>query len=435
MAGHLPIEVDWIVPAIPALKVVERDGRWLCLNPELPAWICTTKLGALLLQMVDGRRSIHEFHDLMSSEGIEIPLSRVAAFFQAARDAMLFEKPEHDGLQGAWGQRKLEALYVHLTNRCNLQCSYCYRESSPSLAILHDPGRFSRALEYLQPFAVSGMEVTFSGGEPLMHPGFKEIVETSSRLGYTNRLLTNGTLITDDLADFLRTHFRSVKVSLDGPNDEIHSRTRGKGNFSRVIHNIDRLAQRGIRVVVQVTLTKESLPGADEINLVLPDLPNVAVRFTPLLPMGRGTGLESESIDNEEFYGFSKTQGQGGRYVRGRRNRGCHAGAGSLSVADNGDVYPCHLFHAGPFLFGNIFRDPFEEIFFGERNRAFAQSMDVEQNNPVCKECELRFLCGGGCHANTLHATGDHHGVDTFCSYQRKIIYDSLFAASSPLQA
>jgi radical SAM protein with 4Fe4S-binding SPASM domain len=432
VARECLVDANWIVPAIPELKVVERDGRWLCLNPEVPAWICTTKPSSLVLKMANGSRSVREYHELMSSHGIEAPLAKLIEFFQSAVDAKLFERPEQGGSTMSWGSRKLTALYLHITNRCNLQCSYCYRESSPHLTVLHDSGKFCEMLEYIQPFAVPRMEVTFSGGEPLMHPGFKEIVETSSRLGYRNLLLTNGTLLTDDMASFLATHFRWVKVSLDGPNDEIHARTRGKGNFSRVIRNVERLARRDVRVVVQVTLTKSSLLHANEIKTVLPDLPTIAVRFTPLLPMGRGTEMESEYIDNGEFYEFSKGQGLGLRCARGRRNRGCHAGAGSLSIAENGDVYPCHLFHSSEFHFGNIFHDPFEEIFFGEKVKAFARSMDVEQNNPVCRDCELRFLCAGGCHANTLHATGDYHGVDTFCSYQKRVIYDALFASSVP---
>lgn len=427
------VHADWIVPSIHQLKTTERDGRWLCLNPEIPSWICTTRPAALLLQMADGKRSVQEYRDLMGAHEIEVPLDSLVEFFQSAVDARLFESPRNeDSAIDAWESRRLSGLYLHVTDRCNLQCSYCYRESSPRLSVLHDSAKVCAMLEFIKPFSVPRLEVTFSGGEPLMHPGFREIVEMSSRLGYTNRLLTNGTLMHDEMADFIAAHFRGVKISLDGPNEEIHSGTRGKGNFARVVRSVERLAARGARVSVQVTLTKSSLPHAAEIRDAIPDLPNVTVRYTPLLPMGRGSGMEHEYIDNDEFYNFSRSRGVGIQYVRGQRNRGCHAGAGSLSVADTGDVYPCHLFHSGPFLFGNIFRDSFQDIFFGETARAFARSMDVEENNPVCRECELRFLCGGGCHANTLHATGDHHGVDTFCSYQKKIVYDALFASSNP---
>ncbi|WP_445520816.1 SPASM domain-containing protein [Streptomyces sp. NEAU-174] len=76
---------------------------------------------------------------------------------------------------------------------------------------------------------------------------------------------------------------------------------------------------------------------------------------------------------------------------------------------------------------GNIFNQPFDEIFFSERNRAYVETMDVEANNDVCRSCEVRFLCGGGCKANTLHSIGDHRGVDLYCGYLRTTITDELF--------
>jgi radical SAM protein with 4Fe4S-binding SPASM domain len=431
------IDADWIVPAIPELKVIERDGRWLCLNPAVPAWLRTTKPGAFLLQLVDGSRSVRDYHEILAAHDIAVPLSKLAGFFQSAVAAQIFAQPASGSPPDLWEDRKLTAIYLHITNRCNLQCSYCYRESSPHLAVVHDAGRFREMLQYLKPFSIPGMTVTFSGGEPLMHPGFREIVEASSQQGCENLLLTNGTLLTDERIDFIGAHFAMVKISLDGPNEEIHSRTRGKGNFARVLRNIERLARKGIRVAVQVTLSKSGLPHADEVKQALPDLPNVKVLFTPLLPMGRGSELADDYIDNGDFYSFSKGKGAAA-YVPGRRNRGCHAGVSSLSIADTGDVYPCHLFHASAFHFGNIFHDRFEDIFFGEKIRSYIRTMDVEHNNPTCRQCEVRFLCGGGCHANTLYSIGSHHGPDSFCSFIKSSIYDSLFrtaGATSPSPA
>jgi radical SAM protein with 4Fe4S-binding SPASM domain len=260
-----------------------------------------------------------------------------------------------------------------------------------------------------------------------MHPGLREIVEASVGQGYSNILLTNGTLVTDEVADFICGRFRFVKISLDGPTEEAHSRTRGKGNFSRVVKGITRLAERGVRVKVQVTFMKSTLPHLNEIKKVFSDLPNVSIVYTPLLPMGRGAAIDNESIDNDTFYDFAKDRRSVARYLPGQRIRSCHAGVSNLSIADTGDVYPCHHFHSAEFRFGNIFHDSFESIFFGDRIRSYIHSMDVEHNNPECKKCEVRFLCGGGCHANNLHATGSHRGADIYCSYLKRIIYDELF--------
>jgi radical SAM protein with 4Fe4S-binding SPASM domain len=432
MSPESLVDANWIVPAVPELKVVERDGAWLCLNPEVPAWLRTTQSGALLLQLVDGHQSIEDLHSILTASGIPASIPQLSNFFQKALAAKLFEKPEHDSSTLPWESRKLSAMYLHLTNRCNLQCSYCYRESSPHLPILHDSRRFCEMFEYIKPFTSPNMTITFSGGEPLMHPGFREIAQTAVSLGYSNALLTNATLISEENADFIRDHFRFVKISLDGPNEETHAKTRGKGNFARVLKGIERLAHRGVRVKVQVTLAKSTLPNLGDIKKVVPDLPNVNVTFTPLLPMGRGAEMDSEGVDNETFYEFAQGRRSVGRYTPGQRIRSCHAGLSNLSIADTGDVYPCHHFHSGEFHFGNIFHDPFGEIFFGEKIRDYVRSMDVMHNNPECAACEVRFLCGGGCHANTLHAMGDYRGADTFCSYLKRVIYDDLFASTAP---
>ncbi|NJL28961.1 MAG: radical SAM protein [Thermoanaerobaculia bacterium] len=361
MTTESRIDNDWVPPLLPELEVIEREGRWLCLNPRVPSWIVTRRPGALLLKMIDGESSVGDYQRLLDAHGI--PSAGVAELFQVAMTARLFESPTVPRVGESWHGRKLSAIYLHLTNRCNLQCSYCYRESSPQLPIHHDASRFIAMLEYLKPYTSPHMEITFSGGEPTMHPGFREVVETSTHLGYRNVLLTNATRITDPLADFIHEHFRRAKISLDGPNEEIHSQTRGKGNFSNVIRGIEKLLARGVRVVVQVTLSKSGLPYVDEIRRVLPETPNLRVVYTPLFPMGRGAEVADEAPDNDDFYGFSTAHGGGTRYAPGRPSRGCHAGAGSLSIADTGDVYPCHLFHFDAFRLGNVFHDSFENIF------------------------------------------------------------------------
>jgi radical SAM protein with 4Fe4S-binding SPASM domain len=132
--------------------------------------------------------------------------------------------------------------------------------------------------------------------------------------------------------------------------------------------------------------------------------------------MGRGNQVPDYNyIDNDAFSGLHRglarvSEGRlASEYVPGYRTRRCHAGAFNMSIADTGDVYPCHLFHQASFKLGNIFTDTFDDIFDGKRNREYVASMDVEANNSICAACEVRFLCGGGCKANALHSSGDHH--------------------------
>ena len=72
---------EWVPPAIPDLRLVERNGQWLCLNPSVPGWVITTRAGTLLLQLADGRRSVQEIGDLLRAGGLDVEQRDVAAFF------------------------------------------------------------------------------------------------------------------------------------------------------------------------------------------------------------------------------------------------------------------------------------------------------------------------------------------------------------------
>jgi radical SAM protein with 4Fe4S-binding SPASM domain len=427
--GSIPTDESWVPPAIPDLSVREHDGRCLCLNPAGPAWIVTNREGALLLQLADGTRTVGEIHALLQRSGIGVRLEHIQAMFANAREGQLFESS--GGKEADWNARRLAAVHLHLTNRCNLECTYCYRESTPRLPVHHTADHFVDALKAMQPFAADKLTITFTGGEPLMFPGFESVVEASTALGFENLLLTNGILITDERADFIARHFTSITISLDGPTEAIHAATRGRGNHKRVLLGIRRLAEAGADVRVKVTVSPANLQYCHEVSDILPD--TVTAQFTPMMPMGRGDELHREFIDNDTFLGLSRglaraTDGRlSNSYVPGQKARRCHAGIFNVSIADTGDVYPCHLFHQDAFKLGNIFTQPFGEVFFGEANHSYVDAMDVEANNDICRSCEVRFLCGGGCKANSLHSTGDFRGVDRYCSYLKASIYDDLF--------
>jgi radical SAM protein with 4Fe4S-binding SPASM domain len=286
-------------------------------------------------------------------------------------------------------------------------------------------------LDFIKPFCGPEMTVTFAGGEPLSYPGFRDVVEKSTELNYKNKLLTNGTLITESIANFIGEHFANVKISLDGPDQASHAVTRGD-NFDSVLRGIRRIAERDIDLIVQVTVTTDNLRLVTKFRSLLPA--NVKCSFTPMLPMGRGAD-ETAFVSNEQFLELNRITAteeecHEQRYFPAVANRSCHAGLASLSIADTGDVYPCHLFHDSQFRFGNIFHTPFEELFFGTAIQDYVQSMDVLHNNSICRECEVRFLCGGGCKANALHSTGDYRGIDLYCGFLKETIVDNLFLSA-----
>jgi radical SAM protein with 4Fe4S-binding SPASM domain len=417
------------------LRVYNRAEKFIIFNPTIPSWVFSNATGAVILKIASAGYPLGQVMKIAADNGIS--RTSVEQFFEKCFSAKLFEVGEKGGRWKDGGRatgRRLQSINLHLTNQCNLSCSYCYRNSSPRIQIKRFGHEFNAFLDDCRDIRTENPAITFTGGEPMTHPDFWEVAEYAKSIGFSNHLLTNGTFVTPFNALKLAGLFESVKISLDGASEATHAKTRGADNFEAVINGINVLSQyfeKG-RLMVQTTVNSDNLEEVTLINDILPK--QVEVRHTPLMRMGRG--LQTDPIDiinNDQFHNLSRKLddgNDGGSRMpqMGKRTFGCHAGDSHISVADNGDVYPCHLFHQNAFKMGNIFVDKIAHIFRLEKMSEFGASMDVENNNSQCSSCDIRYLCGGGCKANPLHASKDYRKPDIFCSFYRKARLDDLFS-------
>lgn len=184
------------------------------------------------------------------------------------------------------------SLEVAITGRCNLRCLYCSHFTSAADVPEDLPAR-----EWLTFFEELGrqavLRVTLEGGEPFIRPDLPELIEglVKNRLRFS--LLSNGTLITDELAAFLAETRRCdyVQVSLDGSKPETHEACRGQGNFARAVQGLQNLRRHGVPVTVRVTIHRHNLE----------DLPEVA-RF-----LLEDLGLPSFSTNSADYMGLCRT--------------------------------------------------------------------------------------------------------------------------------
>lgn len=427
------INIASAVAAPVHLRVYRRGERFIIFNPTAPAWVHTNAVGAVAVKLMDGSRTVEEIAAVCSENGVSS--ASVLHFFEKASDANLFTvfPPSLRWEKMQWRSRRITAIYLHMTNKCNLSCSYCYRNSSPRISIKHFGDEFIAFLKDASPLMHQHAKITFSGGEPMIHPDFFQVAEYCHQAGLKCDLLTNGMFIDEDNVARVAANFQYVKISLDGATEETHALTRGDG-FDKAVRALTLLAGfPSVMVDAQMTLNQENLDDCHKLRALLPS--SVRVKFTPAMPMGRGkleadmaisnaTFIDVDNMTEPEAYGHKKLD-------QNRRTFGCHAGYSNLSISDRGDVYPCHLFHSNEFKFGNIFVDSIEDIFFSVRNYEYSREMDVEYNNPRCGSCDFRYLCGGGCKANPLHAKGDFRGSDTYCSFIRNNLLNGMFAETA----
>ena len=167
--------------------------------------------------------------------------------------------------------KHLQMMMKPASSNCNLRCSYCFYEDECRNREIPSYGFMSPdTLEVLVKKALEEAEDSctfgFQGGEPMLAglPFFQKFIEFTEKYKNPETRLsfciqTNGTLIDDDWAEFLRKNRFLVGISLDGIG-EIHDRSRkdaqGKDTFRKVLKNAEFLQKKQVDVNILCVLTK-----------------------------------------------------------------------------------------------------------------------------------------------------------------------------------
>ena len=142
---------------------------------------------------------------------------------------------------------------VHITDRCNLSCSYCGFDSGGGERAEIPYETLQEILPVLDRHNVRHLDL--SGGEVTTRKDLFDILSLAEETHMSLGLISNGTLITSLYAERLARHdIYSVKISLDGFEGE-HDKLRGKGNYKRAMEGIRNLIGNGIKTKVLLTLT------------------------------------------------------------------------------------------------------------------------------------------------------------------------------------
>jgi radical SAM protein with 4Fe4S-binding SPASM domain len=293
----------------------------------------------------------------------------------------------------------LRYLELQLTDRCNLRCRHCYIGEGFHQDLPHET-----ILSILKEFEkIQGLRLLLSGGEPLLHPLFWETNEVLREYAFRSVLLSNGVLITRDMAKRLCVH--EVQVSLDGMQRG-HEAVRGAGTFTKTLSAIDYLQEAGIQVSIatmihQANLTEfESLAAlmqAKKIREWNVDLPSIA---------GRMAEHRNLSVSPEKAGPFLR-YAYGGGLHNSAKDTTC--GAHLCAILANGKVAKCGLFS----------QEPAGSIAEGLRT-CWERLPRIELKELTC-DCAVLDECRGGCRYRA-RLQGDILKPDLFQCYARGVV-------------
>jgi MoaA/NifB/PqqE/SkfB family radical SAM enzyme len=199
-----------------------------------------------------------------------------------------------------FGPRRLS---VELTNICNLHCSYCLRDED---ALYHTPANFLD-LEFFESLVQQAREargithLSFTGGEPTLHPRFDEILAITEKYGLSAGFVTNGWNF-EKLWPKLLTHRNAVThvaFSLDGPTREEHDKWRGDGSFVNIVRAFSRCLAGDLPFLVKVGIRRDTLPNLERIALFAARMGAVALNFVHVMPTSPNVE-DSSALNLEE---------------------------------------------------------------------------------------------------------------------------------------
>jgi len=285
----------------------------------------------------------------------------------------------------------LRYLELQVTTGCNLRCKHCYIEPSRMTEL-----RLEAIRDVLDEFQeMQGLRLLITGGEPLFHTRFREINSLLPEYAFRKVLLTNGVVLSEELAESLNVD--EIQVSIDG-TESGHDALRGKGTFKKAMAGLRAAAQAGHDISVATMVHSMNLNDFEEMQEIFKgieiknwtvDVPSPGGHLRDNLPFT----LPPEIAGNYMKYGF-------GNGLHGG-DEGFACGLHLAAVLADGKVAKCAFYQSQPV--GNV-GEGLEEC--------WGRIVPVRLDELGC-DCTVKEECRGGCRYRA-ELLGDSLGRDLY---------------------
>jgi len=141
-----------------------------------------------------------------------------------------------------------------LTQHCNLRCPHCIRDDVATVQAL-DVGLIERTLDDAR-HLFGEVTASFTGGEPLLHPRFADVVSACTDRGIPYRFVSNGWHLGRVMLLLDRHPPQAVRLSLSGADAQVHDAERGRDSFRRVLLAVTMLTSRQIPVELSIVIDR-----------------------------------------------------------------------------------------------------------------------------------------------------------------------------------
>jgi uncharacterized protein len=305
--------------------------------------------------------------------------------------------------------------HLILTEKCNLQCKYCYEKSMQEFDNgLQDKFEFDLTepcvsqvnIQKLKSFIEKDPEpkIIFYGGEPLLQiEKIKQVIKAIPNIPY--RMQTNGQLL-DKLEPEYLNKITKILISIDG-NQETTDKYRGKGTYQKIINNIKLIRQNGYtgELIARMTVAQ------DNPNICKNVLDILETKLFDSIHWQLDVGFYKTDFEKNKIKSFLSqydesitklieywvTEIKNQNYIlmypftaiaesilTGEKTKlRCGAGHSGYAITTSGKIVACPIMNnIENFKAGNL-----------ETNPSDLKKFNIEE----CDNCEAKKLCGGRC--------------------------------------
>lgn len=324
---------------------------------------------------------------------------------------------------------RLTRAQFEITYRCNIHCVHCYTDPFNVPMHLRREVPFDGIVRILDELREAGvLWLLLTGGEAFVHPQFRKIYKEAKSRGFIVSVFSNGTTLTDDLADFLKTDppFQ-LEVSCHGATPETFDKVaQVPGSFKRFLEGMRRILDRGLPLKIKTKAMVINRHELSEIKALVEsmgldfnpstilhprldgDLSSTRHRLTPeeIIEIEFGTLLDSsekESCGAEEKSNISLALPLDDRLFR------CGCGTNAITVNPYGILRPCTLTPWPSYDLQTMsVKEAFEKLVQEIRSARYT-------SESPCRVCPVHIFCNKN-PVMAIHEAGSMEApVEHFC--------------------
>lgn len=351
--------------------------------------------------------------------------------------------------------QSISNAYLVVTENCNFKCKYCFISETVEANKKNKmmTGEVAKATAELLQRTYERQQtdydktITFYGGEPLMNfEIIKFFIEELKRIKAEKyfpddvrcALITNGSLLNEEIIGFLRENNIAISISYD--IDKVAHANRVNKNddqtFDVVREKIELCKQKEFPFSLSITITENTINSKEQILEEILRLGPKTVAFNLLIPNHREVPSNSYYEKATDFMiDMFKELRKCGIYedrimrkVQAFKDNKlylydcCAAGGNQYVISPSGEIGICHGYlNNRKYFSGNVFDKSFEfhenKDFQYWRNRS---PLYMEK----CFSCECLGICGGGCPYAAEYMHGSIYDLDDrFCIHAKKVLH------------